>query len=134
MGSTWGAIFDKARLVYNTVVCLVITYRVMVWTLLDSLLRPAHQHWIGDALEQQQQHYLQSVTGGFRATSQKQLESEVAVPPLQAHMAQLQLQACAWMEASGVQAEIQEACKQLKRQLAQCPGQHCQAYISTGQV
>ena len=50
-GSTWGVTFDKARLVYNTVVCPVITYRVIVWTLLDSLLRPVHQHWISDTLE-----------------------------------------------------------------------------------
>ena len=41
-GSTWGAIFDKAQLIYNTVVCPVITYGVTVWSLLDSLLRPAH--------------------------------------------------------------------------------------------
>ena len=134
MGSTWEATFDKARLVYNTVVHLVITYRVIVWTLLDGLLRPAHQHWISDVLEQQQQHGLQAVTSGFRTTSQKQLESEVAVPPLWAHMAQLQLQAHTQMEASGVQAEIQEACEQLKCQLAQRPGQHCQAYISPGQA
>ena len=86
-GSTWGATFDKARLIYNAVVRPAITYRATVWSPLDSLLRPAHRHWIGDALEQQQQHCLRSVTGGFRATSRKQLESEAAVPPLRAHMA-----------------------------------------------
>ena len=81
-GSTWGATFDKAQLIYNTVVCPVITYGATVWSPLDSLLRPAHRHWIGDALDQQQQRCLWSVTGGFRATSRKQLESEAAVPPL----------------------------------------------------
>ena len=133
-GSTWGATFDKARLVYNTVVHLILTYGATVWTPLDGLLRPAHRHWISDALEQQQQRCLRSVTSGFRATSQKQLESEAAVPPLRAHMAQLQLQARAQMEASRVQAEIQEACEQLKRQLAQHPGRRCRAYISPGQA
>ena len=117
-GSTWGATFNKVQLIYNTVVCPVITYRATVWSPLDSLLRPVHQHWIGDTLDQQQQHCLQSVTGGFRTTSQKQLESKATVPPLWAHMAQLQLQVCARMEASGVWTEIQEACKQLKCQLA----------------
>ena len=100
----------------------VITYGVTVWSPLDSLLRPAHRRWIGDALEQQQQRCLRSVTGGFRATSRKQLENEAAVPPLRAHMARLQLQARARMEASGVRTEIQEACERLKRQLARRPG------------
>ena len=133
-GSTWGATVDKARLVYNTVVRPVITYGVTVWTLLDGLLRPAHRHWIGDVLERQQHRCLRAVTSGFRATSRKQLESEAAVPPLRAHMARLQLQARARMEASGVQAEIQEACERLKRQLAQRPGRRRRAYISPGQA
>ena len=41
-GSTWGATFNKAQLIYNTVVHPVITYRATVWSLLDSLLRPVH--------------------------------------------------------------------------------------------
>ena len=89
---------------------------------------------IGDALEQQQQRCLRSVTGGFRATSRKQLESEAAVPPLRAHMARLQLQARVRMEASGVRTEIQEACERLKRQLARRPGRRRRAYISPGQA
>ena len=133
-GSTWGATFDKARLIYNTVVRPVITYRPTVWSPLDSLLRPAHRRWIRDTLDQQQQHCLRSVTGGFRATSRKQLESEAAVPPLRAHMARLQLQARARMEASGVRTEIQEACEQLRRQLARRPGRRRRTYISPGQA
>ena len=117
-GSTWGATFDKARLIYNMVVCPVLTYGVMVWTPLEGLLWPTHQHWIGDTLEHQQQHCLRSVNGGFRVTSWKQLESEAAVPPLRTHMARLQLQARTRMEASGVWAEIQEACSRIRRQLA----------------
>ena len=93
MGSTWGATFDKAWLIYNMVVRPVLTYGVTVWTPLEGLLWPTHQHWIGDTLEHQQQHCLRSVTRGFRVTSRKQLESEAAVPPLRAHMARLQLQA-----------------------------------------
>ena len=41
-GSTWGATFNKARLIYNTMVRPVITYGATVWSLLDSLLRPVH--------------------------------------------------------------------------------------------
>ena len=41
-GSTWGATFNKVWLIYNTVVRPVITYRVTVWSPLDSLLRPVH--------------------------------------------------------------------------------------------
>ena len=118
MGSTWGATCDKAWLIYNMVVRPVLTYRVTVWTPLEGLLQPTHQHWIGDILEHQQQHCLRSVTGGFRVTSRKQLESEAAVPPLRTHMARLQLQAHTRMEASGVWAEIQEACSRIRRQLA----------------
>ena len=69
-GSTWEASFDRARLIYNAVVRPVITYGVTVWAPLEGLLRPAHQHWIGDALERQQQHCLRTVTGSFKATSQ----------------------------------------------------------------
>ena len=86
-GSTWGATFEKARLIYNTVVRPVITYGVTIWTPLDSLLRPAHQHWIGDTLEHQQQRCLCTVTSGFKATSRRQLEGEAAVPPLRVHIA-----------------------------------------------
>ena len=111
MESIWEVTFDKARLVYNIVVCPVITYGVIVWTLLDGLLRPAHQHWIDDILEQQQQCCLWAVTGSFRTTSQKQLESKAAVLPLQTYMAQLQLQAHTWMEVSEVHTKIQEACE-----------------------
>ena len=115
MGSTWEATFDKARLIYNMVVHPVLTYGVTVWTSLEGLLWPTHQHWIGDTLERQQQHCLHSVTRGFRVTSWKQLESEAAVPPLRTHMAQLQLQAHTRMEASGVRVEIQEACSRIRR-------------------
>ena len=90
----------------------------MIWAPTEGLLRLAHRCWIDDALERQQQGCLRTVTSGFKATSQQQLEAEVAVPPLRAHIARLQLQACARMEASGVQAEIQEACARIQRQLA----------------
>ena len=51
-------------------------------------------------------------------TSQQQLEAEAAIPPLHTHITYLQLQACAWIEASRVQAEIQEACTRIQHQLA----------------
>ncbi|KAI9749063.1 MAG: hypothetical protein M1815_002769 [Lichina confinis] len=101
---------------------------------MEGLLRPAHRHWIGNALERQQQRCLRTVTGGFKATSRRQLESEAAVPPLRAHMARWQLQARTRMEASGVRAEIREACDRLRRQLAQWLGRHHHAHISPAQA
>ena len=133
-GSTWGATFDKARLIYNAVVRPVITYGATVWAPLEGLLRPAHRHWIGDALERQQQRCLRSVTGGFKATSRRQLESEAVVPPLRAHIARLQLQARARMEASGVQAEVREACDRLRRHLTPRRGRRRRAGTSPGQA
>ena len=117
-GSTWGATFTKAWLIYSAVVHLAITYRVMIWAPTEGLLWLAHCCWIGDTLEHQQQGCLRTVTSGFKVTSQQQLEAEVAVPPFCTHIACLQLQVCAWMEASGVQAEIQEACARIQCQLA----------------
>ena len=106
-GSTWGATFAKARLIYSAVVPLAITYRAMIWAPTECLLQLANCCWIGDTLEHQQQGCLQTVTGGYKVTSWQQLEAEVAVPPLCTHITCLQLQVCAQMEASGVQAEIQ---------------------------
>lgn len=37
-GSTWGVMFGKARLIYNTVVHPVITYSMIVWAPLEGLL------------------------------------------------------------------------------------------------
>ena len=140
-GSTWGATFAKAQLIYSAVVRPAITYGVTIWAPTEGLLQPAHRCWIGDALECQQQGCLRTVTGSYKATSQQQLEAEAAVPPLRAHITCLQLQACARMEASGVQAEIQEACARIQCQLAlrrghQCrpgttPGQNCQQWAKT---
>ena len=61
---------------------------------------------------------LRTATGGFKATSWRQLESEAAVPRLRAHIVRLQLQAHPWMEVSGMQVEIQEACNRIRQQLA----------------
>ena len=75
-----------------------------------------------------------AITGGLKATSRRQLESEAAVPPLRAHTARLQLQARTRMEASGVQTEIRDACDRLKRQLAQRPGRRRRTHVSPGQA
>ena len=117
-GSTWGATFAKAQLIYSAVVRPAITYGVTIWAPTEGLLRPAHCCWIGDTLECRQQGCLQTVTSSFKVTSQQQLEAEAAVPPLRTHITCLQLQACARMEASRVQAEIQEACARIQHQLA----------------
>ena len=117
-GSTWGATFTKARLIYSAVVRPAITYGVTIWAPTEDLLQLAHRRWIGNTLEHQQQGCLRTVTSGFKATSQQQLEAEAAVPPLRTHITCLQLQACAQMEASRVQAKIQEACARIQRQLA----------------
>ena len=141
-GSTWGATFAKARLIYSAVVRPAITYGATIWAPTEGLLRPANRRWIGDALERRQQGCLRTVTGGYKATSRQQLEAEAAVPPLRAHIARLQLQACARIEASGVQAKIQEACARIQRQLAPrrgrrrhrpgiTPGQHHQQWAKT---
>ena len=124
-GSTWGATFAKARLIYSAVVRPAITYGATIWAPTEGLLRPANRRWIGEALGRRQQGCLRTVTGGYKATSRQQLEAEAAVPPLRAHIARLQLQACARMEASGVQAEIQEACARIQRQLAPRRGRRC---------
>ena len=140
-GSTGGATFAKAQLIYSAVVRPAITYRATIWAPTEGLLWPAHRCWIGDTLEHQQQGCLQTVTSGFKVTSQQQLEAKVAVPPLCTHITCLQLQACARMEASGVQAKIQEACTRIQCQLALrqgcrhhpgiTPGQHCLQWAKT---
>ena len=50
-GSTWGATFAKAWLIYSAVVRPAITYGVTIWAPTEGLLRLANCHWIGDALE-----------------------------------------------------------------------------------
>ena len=79
--STWGASFERARLVYNTVVRPSLTYGSTVWAPLEGTLRPANRQWIGEPLERVQQRCLRTVTGAFKATSRQALEKEAAVPP-----------------------------------------------------
>ena len=128
---TWGASFAQARLVYTAVGRPCITYGVTIWAPLEGTLKPAGWRWIGEPLEELQQQCLRSITGAFKATSRPVLEKETAVPPpppppppLCAHIARLQLQARARLEASGARQEIDEACDRVRRQLAPQRGWH----------
>ena len=123
-GSTWGASFAKARLIYSAVVRPYLTYGATIWAPLQGTLRPAKRHWIGEPLERIQQQCLRAVTGAFKATNHQALEKEAAIPPLRAHIARLQLQARARLEASGARQEIDGACRRLRGHLAPRHGPH----------
>ena len=111
-----------------------LTYGSTVWAPLEGLLQPAGRSWIGEPLEQAQQRCLQTVTGVYKATSRKVLEQEAAVPPLRAHIARLQLQARARLEASGTHQETATACDQIRRHLAPRRGHHRTAGTTPGKT
>ena len=117
-GSTWGASFARARLIYSAVVRPCLTYGATIWAPLEGTLRPAKHQWIGEPLERIQQKCLRTVTGAFKATSRRFLEKEAAIPPLRAHIAHLQLQSRARLEASGARQEADRACRRLRSHLA----------------
>lgn len=88
--STWWATFQKAPLVYSTVVCPALTYGALIWispegrsTTKLSLLRP---------LEIIQNRCLRVISGAYRATPIQLLESETGIPPLRNHLNTLQAQ------------------------------------------
>ena len=95
-----------------------LTYRATIWAPLEGTLRPAKQQWIGESLEKIQQQCLRMVTGAFKATNRQTLEREVAILPLRAHIAWLQLQSQARLEVSGTCQEADKACKRLRSHLA----------------
>ena len=78
--STWGATMPKARIIYQAVVRLALSYGAALW----------HRHTgnaskpkgIAVRLQMQQNQGLRIVLGAFKATSIRQLETESYVPPL----------------------------------------------------
>ena len=133
-GSTWGASFAKARLIYSAVVRPCLTYGATIWAPLEGTLRPAKRQWIGEPLERIRQQCLRAVTGAFKATPRQTRETEAAIPPLRAHIARLQLQSRARLEASGARQEIDRACRRLRSHLAPHHGPHRPAGPTPGKA
>ena len=129
-GSTWGASFTRAQLIYSAVVRPCLTYGVTIWAPLQGTLQRAKQQWIREPLERVQQQCLCAITRAFKATNRQVLEKEAAIPLLRAHIARLQLQSRARLEASGARQEIDWACHRLRSHLTphRSPPPTCQLH------
>jgi hypothetical protein len=113
--STWGATFQKARLVYTAVVRPTLTYGAPIWFSPEgkdktklSLLRP---------LEVVQNCCLQMVSGAYRATPIQLLESETGILTLRDYLAMFQAQYQLQKTDTPVAELISSACEQIRNQL-----------------
>jgi exonuclease III len=110
--STWGASFEKAKLVYSTVVKPALLYGAGIWygPQGTTLARKT----VDRQLETTQNHFLRKVSGAYRAVGSRVLEKETNTPPISIALNK--------MAASGIRRQaitagghtVQQACARIR--------------------
>jgi hypothetical protein len=85
--STWGASFERARLVYSAVVTPVITYGAGIWYSPQGT--ETARKSTGKQLETLQNQGLRRILGAYKAVSSAVLEKEADIPPIEATLSKV---------------------------------------------
>jgi hypothetical protein len=114
-GSTWGLPMLQARQVYTMVIRPAMAYAALAWH------QPASSRGQGLAMtrafQKVQNKCLRSVTGGFKATPIRSLETLAHVPPLDLYLTSRVIAYRARARNSGVDRLIEKACTRIKSTL-----------------
>ena len=88
--STWGAMFNKARTVYTSIIRLAMTYGAPIWFSLigKEATKPSLTRQLGTI----QNCCLCIVLGAYKATPIPLLELETGIPPIQTYLSTTQVQ------------------------------------------
>jgi len=80
--STWGAGFQKARIIYTSVLRPTISYGVSIWYSPGAKKGTSTTKTINKTLETMQNRGLRQVTGAYKAVGGAILEKEADIPPI----------------------------------------------------
>jgi hypothetical protein len=113
--STWGATLPKARQIYTAVIRSSIAYAAPVWHKPPKHATKAR----GPALKLQayQNQSLRIITGAYKATPIRQLETEAFIPPLDLWLNGRLAQFQARLERTGMAQLIRDACETIKARI-----------------
>ena len=108
--STWGTGFNKAKLLYSTVVTPAILYGSSIWYSPQGTSQATKT--VDRQLDKIQNNYLRQVTGAYKATHGRLLEKESDTPPITTRLETLTAKATRRYEQSiGGQIVREEAAK-----------------------
>ena len=103
--STWGASFSKARVLYNSTVRPVMSYGASAWVSCgESAGLVVNQGRL------EQNRCLRAITGGYRATPIRELETEAATAPFEVYAKEQCAQAIRRIYESSVGSFIKSQC------------------------
>ncbi len=111
-GSTWGATFQKCRLVYNAVMRPMLTFAASIWHQPKGTSEATKSHIKRLAIIQND--CLRTVLGAFKATPVPVLEAEAAIAPIEIQLDRLVMQQQA---SGGIHLVTQEGNKHIWNKL-----------------
>jgi Reverse transcriptase (RNA-dependent DNA polymerase)/Endonuclease-reverse transcriptase len=111
--SAWGCSFDRARELYTKVIRSAIAYGASAWH------EPGDKAPKGIArhLAATQSQCLRVVTGAYKATPIRHLETEAAIPPIDIYLNKRVAEFEARLDQSGMRQRIQGACEAVANRL-----------------
>lgn len=110
--STWGATFDKAKIVYDVVVRTAITYGGQVWAQPDK--RGQVPSSLTKPIQAIQTKCLRTITGAYKSTSTRVLHHETATLPIDLYLKQLRIQYAHSSLGNPVQRTITRATEKIR--------------------
>jgi hypothetical protein len=110
--STWGAGFCEARKIFLAVIRSAISYGSSVWHKPGT--SPAKAQGPAASLRKHQNEGLRRVTGAFRRTRTRQLETEAFVPPLDLWLDGKTACFQARLERTGLATQIRNSCRAIQ--------------------
>jgi hypothetical protein len=110
--STWGASFEKARLVYSATVTPAITYGAGIWHSPQGT--ETARKFIGKQLETLQNQGLRRILGAYKAVNSAVLEKEADIPPIEATLSKAVANSLKRRYQTKGGQEITKACEDIR--------------------
>jgi hypothetical protein len=112
---TWGFSLNRAREVYTKVIRAAIAHGSSAYH--QCTEKGGKPHGIARELAKEQARCLRTVTGTYKATSVRQLETEAAIPPLDLYLSGRVARFEQRMERTGMNRLIQDSCAAVARKV-----------------
>ncbi|KAI0997976.1 hypothetical protein K3495_g10214 [Podosphaera aphanis] len=110
--SSWGATFTKSKPLYSTIVRLALTYGSLIWAETGPVGKISER--IVNPLRSIQKKCLKLVTGAYNSTSNRVLEHESSVLPIEIYLKQRRVQHAGLSDKTSVQETISSVCAKVK--------------------